>query len=139
MVRAFLLPLVLHFGLVGFLYSWLTLARRLAVERGEVAYDAFQSAGGDPPSVEPIARNLANQFELPTLAWFCAAILVWAGALGTADVVAAWIFLIGRIIHTGVQTLTSNVPLRGMVFLINALGVAWLAAHVASLLLAGGA
>jgi len=35
------------------------------------------------------------------------------------------------VIHTLVQTLTDNVPLRGQVFMINALAVLALAAHVA--------
>jgi hypothetical protein len=136
MVRAFLTPFVLHFVLIGILYAWLTVARKFAVDRGEAAYDDFRRADGDPPRVDPIARNLANQFELPTLAWFSASILIFAGAIGTADVAAAWVFLAGRIIHTGVQTLTENVRLRGLVFLINALGVAWIAGHVAWLVLA---
>jgi hypothetical protein len=136
MARAFLIPFVLHFVLIGLLYAWLTVARKIAVDRGEGAYSDFRRADGDPPSVDPIARNLANQFELPTLAWFSAGLLIFAGAIGTLDVVAASVFLAGRIIHTGVQTLTENVRLRGLVFLINALGVAWLAGHVAWLVFA---
>ena len=30
-------------------------------------------------------------------------------------------FVAGRVVHTLVQTLTDNVPLRGLVFMINAL------------------
>ena len=40
-------------------------------------------------------------------------------------------------IHTAVQTLTDNVPLRGQVFLINFAGVAVLVGHVALLAFAG--
>jgi hypothetical protein len=138
MLRFFLAPFVLHFGLIVFLYAWVTLARAVAVKRGEVKYGDFHRADGDPPSVAPIARNLSNQFELPTLAWFAASLLIFAGAIGIADVVAAWTFLVGRLIHTAVQTLTENVRLRGVVFLINAAGAFWLAAHVAWLVLLAG-
>jgi len=138
MVRLFLAPFLLHFGLIVFLYAWLTLARAIAVQKGEAAYSDFRRADGDPASVDPIARNLSNQFELPTVAWFSASILIFAGAVALADVVAAWVFLIGRIVHTAVQTLTDNVRLRGAVFLINAMGVFWLAAHVAWLTLFAG-
>ena len=130
MLRAFLAPFFLHFALILGLYAWLTVARGLAVQRGEARFADFRRADGDPPNVDPIARNLSNQFELPTVAWFCAALLIYFGAVGWTDVVAAWIFLIGRVIHTGVQTLTSNVKLRGAVFLINVIGVLWLAAHL---------
>jgi hypothetical protein len=127
----FLAPFILHFMLVVGLYGWLTVARGIAVRRGVVSFSDFRRADGDPPSVAPIARNLKNQFELPTIAWFCASVLLISGSVGFADIVAAWVFLFGRVVHTGVQTLTKNVPLRGLVFLINAAGVAWLAAHVA--------
>ena len=49
------------------------------------------------------------------------------------DVVAAWVFVAGRVIHTLVQTLTDNVVLRGRVFVINFLAVIFLAGHVALL------
>ncbi|MBA3519656.1 MAG: MAPEG family protein [Rhizobiales bacterium] len=137
MNRAFLVPFVLHFGLIAAIYAWLLLARSAAVKRGDSTVGDFHHASGDPPSAAPIARNLSNQFELPTVAWFCAAVLVALGAVGMADVVAAWAFFVGRVLHTAVQTLTANVPLRALVFTINALGVFWLAGHLAWLVLAG--
>jgi hypothetical protein len=53
------------------------------------------------------------------------------------DVIAAWVFVAGRVAHTLVQTLTDNVPLRGQVFTINFLAVIALAAHVALLAFEG--
>jgi hypothetical protein len=47
------------------------------------------------------------------------------------DVIAAWVFVTGRVIHTLVQTLTDNVVLRGRVFVISFLAVATLVLHVA--------
>jgi hypothetical protein len=138
MVRLFLAPFVIHFGLIVGLYAWLTVARAVAVHKGEACFDDFRRANGDPPSVDPIARNLSNQFELPTVAWFCASLLIFASAVGIFDVVAAWVFLVGRVIHTVVQTLTGNVRLRGAVFLINAVGVFALGAHVGWLVLFAG-
>jgi hypothetical protein len=137
MARAFLTPFVLHVGLIWALYLWLTVARAAAVGRGEATYAGFKFADGDPPGVAPIARNLANQFELPTLAWFSAAILMVLGSVGPLDVAAAWVFLVGRVVHSAVQILTDNVRLRGLVFLVNAAGVAFLAAHVAWIVFTG--
>jgi hypothetical protein len=57
--------------------------------------------------------------------------MVALGQVTMFDVVAAWVFVIGRVIHTLVQTLTNNVPLRGNVFTINFLAVVALAGHVA--------
>jgi hypothetical protein len=53
------------------------------------------------------------------------------------DVIAAWVFVAGRVAHSLVQTLTNNVPLRGQVFMINFLAVAVLAGHVAWLAFQG--
>ncbi len=39
------------------------------------------------------------------------------------DVAAAWVFFADRTIHTVVQTLTTSVPLRGMAFTTNFVGV----------------
>ncbi len=135
MVRAFLVPFILHFGLVAFLFAWLTLGRLVAVRRGEAKLADFRHVEGDPPSLVPIARNLSNQFQLPTIAWFSAALLIFYGAVGHLDVAAAWVFLVGRVIHTFVQTMTGNVGLRGIVFLINAAGVLFLSGHLAWLVL----
>jgi hypothetical protein len=137
MESAFLLPFMLHMLLILGLYVWLSIARRIAVYRREADYDDFHRGDGDPDTTAAIARNLSNQFELPTVAWFTAVLLLAYGVVDTPDVVAAWVFLIGRIAHTAVQTLTRSVPLRGYVFLINALAVTYLAGHLGWLVLAG--
>ena len=64
-------------------------------------------------------------------------LLVATNKVTTIDIVAAWLFVAGRVIHTLVQTLTDNVPLRGQVFTINFLAVVALAAHVALLAFEG--
>jgi hypothetical protein len=126
-----LLPLFLHFGLVVGLYTALTWARLTAVRRGEAAKSDFARADGDPPASARIQRNLANQFEAPVFAWIAALLLILTSAVTAWDVAAAWVFLIGRLFHTAVQCLGDNVGLRGQVFTINFLGVLWLMAHAA--------
>ena len=83
-----------------------------------------------------ITRNLANQFELPVIFYAVVVLLVATHNVTLTDVVAAWAFVAGRVIHTLVQTLTDNVPLRGQVFLINFAAVVVLVGHVAVLVLA---
>jgi hypothetical protein len=131
MRQLFLMPFLCHFVLVLALYAWLTVERQAAIFRREVDPDAFVNAGGDPPRSKRIARNLANQFELPVFALFAAAILYTKGDVRVIDIAAAWLFLAGRLIHTLVQTLTDNVPLRGLVFTLNFIAVVALMARVA--------
>ncbi len=58
--------------------------------------------------------------------------MIWFEAVGVYDVLAAWVFFAGRVIHTLVQTLTANVRLRGLVFTINFMGILALLAHAAA-------
>jgi hypothetical protein len=136
MVTSILWPMLAYIGWVFLLYAWLTVARQRAVKRGEVEYASF-AHGEEPPEIDRITRNLANQFELPLIFYALVVLLVALGQVTLFDVVAAWVFVAGRVAHTLVQTLTDNVPLRGQVFTINFLAVVALAAHVALLAFAG--
>jgi hypothetical protein len=120
-------------GLTFFLYAWLTVARTIAVKSGKTDYACFVLGRDEPLDVARVTRNLANQFELPVIFYALVIVLLVAGRVTWIDIAAAWIFVAGRVIHTLVQTLTDNVPLRGRVFLINFLAVVVLAGHVALL------
>lgn len=135
--RLFLLAFLGHFALVCALYVALTWERKRAVRAGSSKVGDFVRNSGDPPAAARIRRNLANQFEAPMFAYFAAAVLLWAGAVGTADVAAAWVFLIGRAIHTWVQTTTDNVALRGQVYMFSFLAICFLMGHVAWLVVKG--
>jgi hypothetical protein len=125
-----------HIGWIFLLYVWLTVARQRAVKRGEVAYGDF-ARHEEPHHVARIAYNLANQFELPVIFYAVVVMLVALDKVTAVDVIAAWVFVAGRVVHSLVQCLTDNVPLRGQVFLINFAGVAVLVGHVALLAFAG--
>ena len=126
-----------HIGLICVLYAWLTAARLDAVRRGEVPFVCFALGRDEPPAIARITKNLANQFELPVIFYAIVVLLVALGRVGTIDLIAAWVFVAGRIVHTLVQTLTDNVPLRGQVFMINFLAVLLLVGHVGLLALEG--
>ena len=130
-------PMLAHVAWVVLLYIWLTYARWVAVKRGEVDYSSFEFNREEPPAVARIRLNLANQFEWPVVFYALVVLLVALGKVTLFDVVAAWVFVAGRVIHTLVQGLTDNVPLRGNVFMINFVAVLALAAHAALLALDG--
>lgn len=50
-------------------------------------------------------------------------LLLQLGAADAAAVALAWIFVAGCVVHSGIQILTRNVRLRGLVFTINFLAV----------------
>jgi hypothetical protein len=137
MTTSILWPMLAHIGCLFMLYIWLTVARLRAVRSGEIDYGAFVLGREEPIEIARITRNLANQFELPAIFYALVVLLIALGQVTTVDLVAAWVFVAGRVIHTLVQTLTDNVPLRGQVFVINFLGVVVLAGHVVMLAFAG--
>jgi hypothetical protein len=131
-----LYPMLAQIGWTFLLFTWLTVARLLAVKRREVEFIAF-AHGEEPHHIARITRNLANQFELPVIFYAVVVLLVATRNVTTIDLIAAWVFVAGRVIHSLVQTLTDNVPLRGQVFLINFAGVAVLVGHVVLLAFEG--
>jgi hypothetical protein len=127
-----------HIGLIFILYAWLTVARVGAVRRGEAQYTTYLFGREEPHQAARISRNLKNQFELPVIFYAVVVLLIAIGRVSSVDVVAAWVFVAGRVVHTLVQTLTDNVQLRGAVFTINFLAVVVLVGHALLIALESG-
>jgi hypothetical protein len=124
-----------HVAWCAFLYALLTIARAPAV------WGIGQRADGSNPwaKLEPrIGANLRNQFEWPLLFHVACLLLIQSGNATRTAVVLAWIFVGGRILHGAVQILTTNIRLRGLVFMVNFLAVLGLWALVLGALPAGG-
>jgi hypothetical protein len=124
-------PMLAQIGWTFLLYAWLTVARTRAVKSGKTDYSCFVLGREEPLEVARITRNLSNQFELPVIFYALVVLLVALGRVTWFDVIVAWLFVAGRVIHTLVQTLGDNVVLRGRVFVISFLAVVALASHVA--------
>jgi hypothetical protein len=136
-MSSILWPMLAQIGWTFVLYVWLTVARSRAVARGEVKFSAFALGRNEPADVARITRNLANQFELPVIFYAVVVLFVVIGRVSLIDVLAAWVFVGGRVIHTLVQTLTDDVPLRGRVFMINFVALVVLVVHVVMLAFEG--
>lgn len=131
----FLLPFLGHFALVGLLLVVLLWQRARSVLAGEVKVDDYARANGDAQRSRRVQRNLSNQFELPLFAYFAAAVLIATNTVTEGDIIAAWVFLAGRVLHSAVQCLTDNVRLRGAVFCVNAAAIFYLMWRVSELAL----
>ena len=119
MSHALIFPMMAHVGLTAFLYVLLTLMRAPSV------WGWGRRADGSNPwsQVEPrVAANLSNQFEWPMFFHVACLLLAWRQPQ-PIYLWLAWTFVAGRVVHSGVQILTTNVRLRGVVFMINFLAV----------------
>jgi hypothetical protein len=119
--RTLVLPMLAHVAWVTILYLALT------VVRAPSAWGiGRRQDGSNPWSVyEPrISANLRNQFEWPVLFYAVSLLLLLEpNQIHPAHVWLAWLFVAGRILHSGVQILTANIRLRGIVFTINFVAV----------------
>lgn len=131
--QLFVLPFIGHFILIICLYIYLTYLRKLAVRNKEIEISNYAEANADTPISKFVARNLSNQFELPIYAYLAATIIYMFNLINLFDLIAAWLFFIGRLIHSYVQIKTRNVALRGYVFTINFIGIIMLVFHVFSI------
>lgn len=116
MSNSLILPMAAHVALAVFLYTLLTIARAPKI------WGIGQRADGSNPwaAIEPrISANLSNQFEWPVLFYAACLLLTMSQSVDRTAVVLAWIFIFGRLVHSGVQILTTNIRLRGLVFTIN--------------------
>ena len=113
-------PMAAHVALVALLYVLLTLARAPAV------WGVGRRSDGSNPwaDVEPrIGSNLSNQFEWPLFFHAACLVLMQMQSSNPIAVVLAWIFVVGRVLHSAVQILTRNIRLRGLAFTINFVAV----------------
>ena len=110
-----------HIGWVVILYLILT------VVRAPVAWGIGHRPDGSDPwaDIEPrVSANLRNQFEWPMLFYVaCLLLLMENGPIDPVQTWLAWLFVAGRVVHSGVQILTTNIRLRGIVFTINFVAV----------------
>ncbi len=115
--NSLVVPMVAHIVWVTLLYAALTVARAPAV------WGVGRSTDGSNPWDEiehRISANLGNQFEWPLFFYvICVLLLVDEGPVASIQVALAWIFFVGRILHSGVQIVINNVRLRGLVFTIS--------------------
>lgn len=111
-----ILPMTAHIALTSFLYVLLTIARAPKV------WGIGKNSDGTNPwaAVEPrISANLSNQFEWPVFFYTACLLLIHNHSALAAATWLAWAFIFGRVAHSCVQILTTNVRLRGLVFTIN--------------------
>jgi hypothetical protein len=105
-----------HVALAAFLYGLLTVVRAPKV------WGIGRRPDGSNPwaAVEPrISANLSNQFEWPLFFYTACLLLILNHSESAAASMLAWTFVFGRLAHSCVQILTTNIRLRGLVFTVN--------------------
>lgn len=121
MYSPLLLPMFAHITLTAFLYVALTVVRAPNVWGVGARVDGSNPFGALESKV---SANLSNQFEWPLFFYAICVLLISSGVnYHSAYLWLAWVFVGGRLVHSGVQVFTSNIRLRGAVFTFNFLAV----------------
>jgi len=114
-------PILFHISWATILYILLTIFRAPKI------WGIGVNADGTNPFAtwEPrVSANLSNQFEWPVLFYAVCVLLIARPEFYTPLYLwLSWIFIVGRIIHSGVQIFTTNIRLRGLIFTINFVSV----------------
>ena len=138
-VQAMLGPVL---GLVLWTYViwfWMYLTRIPAITRMRMRLDPNAPRGEQmatlPPSVRWKADNYNHLFEQPTLFYAVALALAVLGDSSTLDLALAWAYVAVRVVHSLVQTLWNNIPVRFAVFSLSSLVLLALTIRAALLLL----
>ena len=119
MSHSLIITMAAHIALAAFLYALLTVVRAPSI------WGIGRLADGSNPwaKFEPrISANLSNQFEWP-LFFYAGCLILLQLDVSVTSLVLAWVFVVGRVLHSLVQILTTNVRLRGLVFAINFVAV----------------
>ena len=99
--------------------------RLTSVRRVEVSLSYFSMFQGEeiPDLVIKTSRNVANLFKVPILFYTAGVLYVALEMSDSVPVTLAWLFVIARLIHTGIHLSYNNVMHRLIVFRLGNLSV----------------
>ena len=91
-----------------------------AVKAGKMRLSQFRlNTGETPDDMAQAARNYANLFEVPMLFYTAGAIAIALGIQTLPLIIAAWIFVIARCIHSWIHLHSNNVINRMRAYMLG--------------------
>lgn len=128
--RAILLPVLAMLVLTAMVWTYMYVKRISYMRQARIRPDALRSPAGKaaalPDEVSFPAHNLINLFELPVAFYVVCIILYVVGGVGQAEIVAAWIYVVLRFMHSIVQCTFNRVMLRFVLYALSSLVLWWL-------------
>jgi hypothetical protein len=117
-----LLPVFVLIGLTFALLLWMALARRDALVGGETKIrDIVLGQPNWPVRATQVGNCFKNQFELPVLFYILIAIALPLRHADFIIVVLSWVFVIARLVHTGVFVTSNDLNRRSLAWFAGVL------------------
>ena len=126
MTHPLILPMLIQLS-IPVIILFILAPRRVGAVKKAGGVKGLRKAGGFTPSINNMGDNLKNQFEMPVVFYALSLLFIFAGDAAQSVVIAAWIFVVFRILHAIVQC-TNNVifPTRFLLFLISSLALTFM-------------
>lgn len=100
--------------------SRLLFLRVKALKAGTLTLSQFRLNSGDiPDNIIQTARNYSNLFEIPVLFYVAGVAAIAMRVDGSAIMVAAWLFVLARVLHSWVHLTTNNVINRFRIYVFG--------------------
>ena len=112
-------PVLAQVLLIYVVYLTVSARRIGAIKAGTAKPSDFKVPAIEPEPSATAVRNLSTQFELPVLFFAACLSLYVTGAAGTAALVAAWAFVLVRVVHAYVHLTSNRVLLRRRPFIVS--------------------
>lgn len=123
------------------MFFWLAATRLPAMKQAGGGLDKAKPGGRGqdlenvlPASVNWKAHNYAHLMEQPTIFYPAVVIIALLGA-GAGDVLAAWVYVGLRIVHSVWQATVNKVPVRFLLFILSTFALIYLAFRAIALTL----
>lgn len=126
--RGILLPVLALLLLTALVWTCMYVKRIGYMRRARIRPELLRSPAGKaaalPDEVSFPAHNLINLFELPVAFYVVCIVLYVVGGAGLPEIVAAWVYVVLRIMHSVVQCTFNHVMLRFTLYALSSL-VLW--------------
>ena len=116
-----LYPVFAMFTLTAFAILRLGIMRFVAVRKRDVNFHFFETYRDyeEPENLRIASRHVINLFEVPTLFYVVAILILVTEQTSTLLLVLAWAFVAARCLHTIIHLTSNKVSLRFQVFALS--------------------
>lgn len=124
-IQAILLPMFVQVALTFLLLFWMTALRLRVIRKGVISpQQVALREPAWPPHVLQIGNAFQNQLELPMLFYIVVILALITKSLDTLLYILMWMFVISRLLHTGIHVTSNRLDHRTAMFMIGAVALA---------------
>jgi hypothetical protein len=124
-IQAILLPMFVQVALTFLLLFWMIALRLRVIRKGVVnPQQVALREPAWPPHVLQIGNAFHNQLELPVLFYVVVLLALVTKSLDVTLYVLMWMFVVTRLLHTGIHVTSNRLDHRTAMFMIGAVALA---------------